>query len=87
MAAYRVRYRGTAGTSCPGIDGALRGQGDRHVFCLSASIELLAEVLTDTLSHQVTLALVLSILVIVWYRDYRRSNQHRWFDDDDFWDR
>ena len=44
-----------------------------HVFCLSTSIELLAEVLTDTLSHQVTLALVLSILVIVWYRDYRRS--------------
>ena len=36
-----------------------------QVFCLSASIELLAEVLTDTLSHQVTLALVLSILVIV----------------------
>jgi hypothetical protein len=58
-----------------------------HVFCLSVCIELLAEVLTDTLSHQVTLALVLSILVIVWYRDYRRSNQHRWFDDDDFWDR
>lgn len=24
-----------------------------HVFCLSTSIELLAEVLTDTLSHQV----------------------------------
>lgn len=58
-----------------------------HLFCFSTGIELLAEVLTDTLSHQVTLALVLSILVITWYRDHRRNNRHRWFDDDDFWDR
>ena len=58
-----------------------------HLFCLSTGIELLAEVLTDTLSHQDTLALVLSILVITLYLDHRRNNRHRRFDDDDFWDR
>jgi len=35
-----------------------------HVFCLSTSIELLAEVLTDTLSNQVTLGSVYNSLKV-----------------------
>ena len=56
-----------------------------HIFCVAVMIELLAEMLTDTVNHRVLMAVMLAMIFVVWFK--QRHPHFLWrnpWDDDDW---
>lgn len=53
------------------------------VFAMAIWIEIIAEILSDTLSMRMMLCTMLAAMTIHWYRNRNRPH-FPWFDDDDW---
>lgn len=56
-----------------------------HLFCVAVMIELVAEMLTDTVSSRILMAILLGLMVIVWFK--QRYPHFPWrtpWDEDDW---
>lgn len=56
-----------------------------HLFCLAVMIELIAELLTDSLQAQILMGSMLVLMFIVWFRQrYPHFPFRNPWDDDDW---
>lgn len=63
----------------------MRTLHELHLFCMAVMIELIAEMLTDTVNGRILMGILLSLMFIVWFRE--RYPNFPWrspWDEDDY---